>query len=125
MSDPIEEFFEALSHRDPDPLVAKVRGTIQIELERGGETDCWAIVLSNGNVSALPGRRDADCVIRVSREYFVRVVTGEAAPFAALLRNKISVAGDLLMFGFFQRLLPGPPGAHDPRSLVAARGDRR
>ena len=125
MTDPTGEFFEALSHRDPDPRVAKIRGTVQLELERGVETDYWAVILAGGNVSALPGRRDAQCVINTTRDFFDLLVTGQAAAFAALLRNQISVSGDLLMYGYFQRLLPGPPGAHDPRALVAERGGWR
>ncbi|MDG4829022.1 SCP2 sterol-binding domain-containing protein [Solwaraspora sp. WMMD1047] len=125
MSDPTVEFLDALSHRPPDPLVARVRGTVQLELEDGVETDYWAVVLSNGNVSALPGRRPADCVINVRRSLFDEIATGRLAPFAALLRNQLTVSGDLLLYGYFQRLLPGPPGARDPRELVAERGGRR
>nr|MDT0658550.1 SCP2 sterol-binding domain-containing protein [Micromonospora sp. DSM 115978] len=125
MSDPTDDFLEDLSHRPPDPLVATIQGTVQLELESGGETDYWAIVMNHGNVSALPGRRDADCVINVERDFFNQIASGTAAPFAALLRNQLSVSGDLLLYGHFQRLLPGPPGAHDPRALVAERGGWR
>jgi hypothetical protein len=126
MADSTDEFFEALSHREPDPWLAKIRGTVQLELQRGAETDYWAVILAGGNVSALPGRRrDARCVISTSRDFFDLLVTGEAAAFAALLRNQIDVTGDLLMYGYFQRLLPGPPSARDPRALVAERGARR
>lgn len=60
-------------------------------------------------------------MISTQLQFFDKVTRGEANPIAALLRNEITVQGNLLLFHYFQRLLPGPPGAHDPRELVRER----
>ncbi|MFI6763025.1 SCP2 sterol-binding domain-containing protein [Micromonospora sp. NPDC050417] len=121
MADPTADFFDGLGHRGPDPMMTKVRGTVRFDLGHRDGTDHWVLVMSEGNISASRGERPADCVITTQLRFFDRVTTGEANPIAALLRNEITVEGNLLLFHYFQRLLPGPPGAHDPREMVRER----
>ena len=125
MTDPTTEFFEALNHRGPNPLLSRVRGTMRFEIERGEETDHWQLVLSEGNVSATQADRPGECTVTTDREYFDRLATGEANPFAGLLRNRVSVEGKLVLYAYLNHLLPGPPGAHDPRDWVRERGWRQ
>ncbi|GAA3749060.1 hypothetical protein GCM10022225_36640 [Plantactinospora mayteni] len=122
--DPTTEFFEALNHRAPDPLLGKIRGTVRFELESGTDIDTWLLVFSAGSVSATQTDRAADCTVRTDREYFNRIAAGEANPFAALLRNRLTVEGKLFLFSYLNRLVPGTPGAHEPRDWVRGRGQR-
>lgn len=121
MAEPTDEFFDGLGHRGPDPLLMKVRGTVRFDLGHRDGIDHWVLVMSEGNISASRGARPTDCVVSTDLRFFDKVTTGEANPIAALLRNEIAVEGNLLLFHYFQRLLPGPPGAHDPRELVRER----
>jgi putative sterol carrier protein len=121
MADPTADFFDALGHRGTDPLLSRVRGTVRFDLGHRDGTDHWVLVLGEGTISASRGERPADCVISAALSFFDKVTTGEANAIAALLRNELSVEGNLLLFHYFQRLLPGPPGAHDPRELARER----
>jgi putative sterol carrier protein len=121
MADPTADFFDGLGHRGPDPLMAKVRGTVRFDLGHRDGTDHWVVVMSEGNISASRAERPADCVVTTDMQVFDKVTTGEANPIAAALRNEITVEGNLSLFHYFQRLLPGPPDARDPREMVRER----
>jgi hypothetical protein len=123
--DPTTEFFESLNHRTPDPLLGRIRGTVRFELEEGDKLHTWLLVYSAGNVSAAQSDRPGECTVRTDREFFDRIATGEANPFAALLRNRVTVEGDLLLYNHLLHLVPGPPGAHEPRDWVRRRRQQR
>ncbi|MEO3745620.1 SCP2 sterol-binding domain-containing protein [Plantactinospora sp. B5E13] len=123
--DPTTRFFEELNHRGPNPLLTKVRGTVRFELEQDNEVDTWLLVYSAGNVSATQADRQADCTVRTDREFFHQIACGEANPLAAFLRNRVTVEGDVLLFSYLHRLVPGPPGAHEPRDWVKRQGRRQ
>ncbi|MEQ4301469.1 SCP2 sterol-binding domain-containing protein [Plantactinospora sp. B6F1] len=122
--DPTTEFFEGLNYRPPDPLLREIRGTIRFEFESDVDVDTWLLVFSAGSVSATESDRPADCTVRTDREFFNRVAAGEANVFAALLRNRVTVEGNLILYKYLLHLVPGPPGAHEPREWVR-RGHRR
>ncbi|MEE6257391.1 SCP2 sterol-binding domain-containing protein [Plantactinospora sonchi] len=123
--DPTTRFFEGLNHRGPDPLLGKVRGTVRFELEKDNRVDTWLLVLSAGSVSATQTDRRADCTVRTDREYFHEIAAGRANPFAALLRNRVTVEGDVRLYSYLNHLVPGPPGAHEPRDWVKRQGRRQ
>ncbi|GAB3986861.1 SCP2 sterol-binding domain-containing protein [Plantactinospora veratri] len=122
--DPTTEFFEGLNHRPPDPLLSRIRGTVRFELESPEGLDTWLLVLSAGSVSATQTDRTADCTVRTDREFFNRIAAGESNPFAALLCNRVTVEGELGLYSYLNHLVPGPPGAHEPRDWVRQRGQR-
>lgn len=114
-----EEFFAGVSRRGHEPLLERIDQTVRIDLHDDGRTDHWKLSVRRGDlkVSREPG--DADCVITTTRDVFERVVTGRTKPLAAWLRNQIAVEGRLYPLLMLDRLLPSPPGAHDPRALAA------
>ncbi|MBE1484597.1 SCP2 sterol-binding domain-containing protein [Plantactinospora soyae] len=122
--DPTTEFFEGLNHRPPDPLLGKIRGTVRFELEQGREVETWLLVLSAGSVSATQTDRSADCTVRAARDVFNEIASGRANPFASLLRNRLTVEGKLTLYSYLNHLVPGPPGAHEPRHWARDRGRR-
>lgn len=123
--DPTTSFLESLNHRPPDVLLSRVRGTVRLELEEGDHLDTWLLVYSLGNVSAAQADRPGDCTVRTDRGFFDRIATGDVNPIAALLRNRVSVKGDLILYTYLRHLVPGPPGAHDPREWVRRRRQQR
>ncbi|MFC6022446.1 SCP2 sterol-binding domain-containing protein [Plantactinospora solaniradicis] len=122
--DPTTEFFEGLNHRPPDPLLGKIRGTVRFELEQGREIETWLLVLSAGSVSATQTDRAGDCTVRTARDVFNEIASGRANPFASLLRNRLTVEGKLTLYSYLNHLVPGPPGAHEPRHWARERERR-
>jgi putative sterol carrier protein len=123
--DPTTEFFEGLNHRAPEPLLGRIRGTVRFEFEQGDDVETWLLVLSAGSVSATQTDRSADCTVRTARGVFNQIAIGETNPFAALLRNRVTVEGNLSLYTYLNHLVPGPPGAHEPREWVRSRGQRQ
>src|SRR5262249_54154597 len=123
--DPTTEFFEGLNHRPPDPLLSRIRGTVRFEIESAEGVETWLLVVSSGSVSATQTDRPGDCTVRTDRGFFGQIAAGQANPFAALLRNRVTVEGELVLYSYLHHLVPGPPSAHDSRDWVRQRGPRR
>jgi putative sterol carrier protein len=121
MSDPTATFFGEVGRRGHERLLEGVTGTIRFDLESDHRTDHWYLAISHGDVQVLREERPADAVVRADRLLFDRVASGEASPYTAWVRNELSIEGDLVLARLFQRILPGPPGARHPRTLVGAR----
>ncbi|MEV0395122.1 SCP2 sterol-binding domain-containing protein [Polymorphospora rubra] len=111
-----ETFFEELAWRETGEVPSHVTGTIRFDLHHDEEVDHWRLTFKRGVmfVSREAGG-EPDCTVTTDRAVFDRMTTGETNTPAAVLRNEITFAGQLTLFLYFQRLLPGPPGAHDPR----------
>ncbi|BCJ63089.1 SCP2 sterol-binding domain-containing protein [Polymorphospora rubra] len=111
-----ETFFEELAWRETGEVPSDVTGTIRFDLHHDQEVDRWRLTFKRG-VMFVSREADGepDCVVTTDRAIFDRMTTGETNPAGAVLRNEITFAGQLTLFLYFQRLLPGPPDAHDPR----------
>ena len=120
MSDPTATFFGELGRRGHERVLEAVTGTIRFDLESDHRTDCWFLAIRQGDVEIFREQRPADAVVRANRPLFDRVASGEASAFTAWIRNELSIEGDLGLARLFQRILPGPPGAHHPRTLAGA-----
>lgn len=123
MPDPTAEFFEELGRRGYDRMFRKIIGTVRFELEHEQQFEHWHLSITKGSFRVARGRYEADTVVHTEKATFEQMVRGETKPLAGLLRNDITVEGKLQMFLLLERLLPGPPGARDPRA--AAGGERR
>jgi putative sterol carrier protein len=117
---PTEEFFADLGRRGHEPLLARTDETVRVDLREDGKTEHWRLVVHHGDLRVTRDQGEADCVITTTRDVFDQVVTGRTKPVAAWLRNQIAVEGRLSSMLMLERLLPSPPGAHDPRALAAA-----
>jgi putative sterol carrier protein len=125
MSGAATAFFEELAAREHEPLLAKGRGTVCVELTDGTESEPWLVTIDHGDVTVFQGTGNADCTLRASRELFDRVVTGEVNAVAAVLRGAIRIEGNWHLLVLFQRLFPGPPGAAAASADVGAEGSSR
>jgi hypothetical protein len=127
MADRTAEFFEALARRGHEQRLAKVDGTLRFDLERDGRPEYWFVDVRRGDVNAwrTPEPLPADCVLRTTQAWFDRFVTGADAVLAALLRAEAVAEGNLQLMFQFQRLMPNPPGARDPRDLYRTAEERR
>ncbi|MBO4207615.1 SCP2 sterol-binding domain-containing protein [Micromonospora echinofusca] len=119
MASPIAEFFGRLSKAHHDRL-ERITGSIRFEVVSDGATEGWLLEISSGNVSARQAEgKTAHCVIHCRRELLERAIRGEQNLTAAWLSGRINVDGRLELFRLFERMLPGPPTARDPRDLVS------
>ncbi|GAA3779006.1 hypothetical protein GCM10022225_78900 [Plantactinospora mayteni] len=124
MADPVVEFFDGLERAESTVLPVRVNGTARFDLNQDGETDHWYVAIQEGAVSVSHEMRDADVVLNAERGFFERLVTGRANLFASLLRRDFTVEGNLQLLMPIERILPQPPGAHDPRAFAPGRNDR-
>ncbi|WP_157756739.1 SCP2 sterol-binding domain-containing protein [Plantactinospora sp. KBS50] len=113
MTDPIAAFFARLDATAP-PVPPKYHGSVRFDLAGDDGTEHWGLIFDNGRVRLFRSDQDADCVVRTSRQLFEGLTSGQGGIYAALLRNRISVEGDLTLLTAIRMLLPGPPSAHHP-----------
>lgn len=111
-------FFDAMGWRGHEPLLERTNADLRFDLTDAGPEEPWRLSIRWGDLCVSRGREDADCVITGDRATFDRIARGETKPLAAWLRNQIAVEGRLQPLIMLERLLPGPPGAHDPRALA-------
>jgi hypothetical protein len=109
VSEPIEEFFERLTHGVPDRLLRRADGSLRIDLTSGTRTERWFITIGKDAVSVSHRNAKADAVIRTSKDLFEGMVTGSVNAMTAALRGVVSLEGDPSLLVLFQRALPGPP----------------
>ena len=112
------EFFDRLSHEEAAPVLRHVSGTVRLDLADDERVDHWLVTLDKGAAQLTREHRDADCVLRTDRVIFEAVAKGEINPISGMLRGQLLVLGDLRLLILIERMLPGPPGAHDPRAFA-------
>jgi predicted lipid carrier protein YhbT len=109
MSDATEKFFEELTHRGYEPLVAKFSGRVRFEVVDGDRTDRWLVEMNKGHLAVSRGGEDAGCSIKADKALFDRLATGEENAMAAALRGALVCTGDVDLLLAIQRVFPGPP----------------
>jgi putative sterol carrier protein len=109
MPDATAEFFDDLGRRGHEPLLEKATGTMRFELTEGRRTDRWQVAIERGGLEVSRKNEKADCVARMDKALFDRVVTGRANALTAVLRGEMRLEGDTELLVLFQRLLPAPP----------------
>jgi len=106
--DSTDRFFEGLAGREHEPLLRKSTGCTRFDVVDGRRIRRWRVSVSKGDLVVTPGGGDADCVMRVDRRVFERIVTGRMNAVAAVLRGEIAVDGDWRLLVAMQRLFTGP-----------------
>lgn len=123
MPDPTEAFFDNLRRVGRIPMLARVSGTLRVELTDGRRTEKTQIIVRRGQVSLGPPA-DADCMIYTHRQVWDALVTGEAQPMSTFLRGAVVAAGDASMLVLMRRLfaVAGVPEMASGRSKLISRG---
>lgn len=124
MSDPTTEFFDRLSRRGHEPLLAEMTGTVRFDLGHDGRVDRWFVGVRRGNLGVSRQEQRAESVVSLDKSLFDLVVCGREHLYAAWVRNDVRVEGDVLLARLMQRVFPGPSGAHHPRAFARERGQR-
>jgi putative sterol carrier protein len=92
MTQSAREFFDGLEHRlDTE----KLRGqTVSYRFDIDG-AGSWRVGVDDGELEVEEGREDADCVIAMKEDVFLRLLRGEQNPATAFMMGRIKVHGDM------------------------------
>ncbi|CCH17241.1 SCP2 sterol-binding domain-containing protein [Micromonospora lupini] len=105
--------------RRPD-LPATTAGTLRLDMRGEGCTDHWYLTVADQHVRVTRSADDADLLVRADRAVFDQLATGQLHLAEALLRNELTVRGDMALLMLLRRIFPGPAGARHPRALGRA-----
>ncbi|MGR6318342.1 SCP2 sterol-binding domain-containing protein [Micromonospora soli] len=119
----VQHLERRVAGRHPD-LPASTAGSLRLDLRDGGQTEHWYLTIEHQDVRVTRSAEDAELVVRADREVFDRMAEGRLHPAAALLRNDLTVQGNLRLLLTLRRLFPGPSGARDPRAAGCGGGGR-
>lgn len=102
---PTDAFFDKLSRTGRVPLLAKVSGSVRIDLTDGRRVQKTRLEVRRGHVTVEPSGAEADCTIATHREVFDALVTLEAHPLTAFLRGALVARGSVEMLVLMRRLI--------------------
>ncbi|MGW0213494.1 SCP2 sterol-binding domain-containing protein [Micromonospora chokoriensis] len=116
----VEQYLQRLDDgRRPD-LPDSTVGTLRLDVRSDGCTDHWYLRVCDQHVQVTRSADDADLVVRADRWVFDSMVSGELHPGAAMLRNELTMQGDMRLLLVLRRIFAGPAGARHPRELGRA-----
>ncbi|MDG4766045.1 glycogen debranching N-terminal domain-containing protein [Solwaraspora sp. WMMD406] len=116
MTDAIGRFFDSLAVSGADRVPPTTRGTLRFDLRRDGRTRSWSLTYQDGAVAVDRRPGEADCTVDAPEEIFERLLDGRDNVVPLLLRNGVSVRGELQLLLAFRRLLPVPADSAGPAS---------
>jgi putative sterol carrier protein len=109
MADAVQEFFQELESKGHQPLLAKVKGTVRIDLvDDNGGTDHWLVAVDRGDFTIAHETANANCIMRADKALFEQLITGEENAIAATLRGALICTGNVELLFAIQRIFPGP-----------------
>jgi putative sterol carrier protein len=123
--DAVTAFFEDLGSRGHDPLLRNVSAVVRFDLARGKTTERWLLAIQKGNLSVSHRNVRADAVIRLSRDLFERVASGETTLLPAMLRGEVVLEGDYRLMIMIRRLLRTRLAARRPEAAAGYARRRR
>ncbi|MEU8183300.1 SCP2 sterol-binding domain-containing protein [Micromonospora sp. NPDC049044] len=95
-------------------------GTLRLDIGGDGCTEHWYLTVCDQHVRVTRSADDADLVVRADRLVFDRMVNGELHPGSAMLRNELTMRGDMHLLMVLRRIFAGPANARHPRELGRA-----
>jgi putative sterol carrier protein len=116
MGESARAIFEALKTGGDVPLLHGVKGTYRFDIDGVGS---WRLTVDDGAVWVREGPGEAECVIGLSEEVFVKMARGEKNLMTALLRSEIRFEGDRRLLKAYHGMLPAPPAATDQEQRAA------
>ncbi|MET8043379.1 SCP2 sterol-binding domain-containing protein [Micromonospora sp. NPDC005215] len=115
-----EQYLRQLDAGRLPNLPETTAGTLRLDARSDGCTEHWYLTVRDQHVQVTRSADDADLVVRADRRVFDRMVTGELHPGAAMLRNELTMQGDMHLLMVLRRIFAGPAGARHPRELGRA-----
>ncbi|MFD6565623.1 SCP2 sterol-binding domain-containing protein [Micromonospora profundi] len=99
--------------------------TVRLDVRCDGCTEHWYLTIADQRVQVTRSSDDADLVVGASRDVFDKLANGQMHLAVALLRNELTVRGNMALLMLLRRVFPGPAGARHPRELGRAALARR
>ncbi|MEU8420758.1 SCP2 sterol-binding domain-containing protein [Micromonospora sp. NPDC048835] len=115
-----EQYLQQLDAGRRPNLPETTAGTLRLDVRDDGSTEHWYLTVSDQQVQVARSADDADLVVRADRWVFDQMVDGQLHPGAALLRNDLTLQGDMRLLMVLRRIFAGPSGARHPRDLGRA-----
>jgi putative sterol carrier protein len=119
MSDPVEDFFNALAQRGYEPMLHHNQGSIRFDLKDGDTVDHWRVMIDMGKVTVGRDDAPADTEVTEDRANMVDAIQGKQTVMVAIGLGQMWVSGDIEQLVSFQRLFAQQPEMVTTR---AARG---
>jgi putative sterol carrier protein len=104
------EFFDDLSRRGHEPLLARVGATVRFDITDGDRTEHRLVTIDRGDIRLSAAEGPADSVLGGDRAVFDAIVSGRMTVMVALLLGVLAIDGDPELLVLTQRLFPGPAG---------------
>jgi sterol carrier protein 2 len=103
-----EKVFADLTKQASPDLVAKVKAIFRFDITKGSEKRSWLLDLKNGSGSLQDADEStkADCVIGISDENFVKLMSGKLNPQQAFMKGEIKLKGNMMLAQKLQLLQP-------------------
>jgi hypothetical protein len=116
----IEEFFADLARLGYVPSLARVTGTVRIEIIGEQDTEHRLITIRRGHIEVSRNAGPVDCLVRVDRQLLERIFGGSQNAMVAMLRDELGVQGNPELLVLIQRLFRHQPD--DPATAGPAGG---
>jgi len=110
-ADAISEFFASLAAPGHIATFAGESATLRFDVTTGSNVQHWYVTISNGDVTVTRDNSAADAVVRIERPHLEDIFAGRLNAQAAMLRQVLTVEGNMAALMMFQRCLPGPSGS--------------
>ncbi|GAB3957399.1 SCP2 sterol-binding domain-containing protein [Micromonospora vulcania] len=129
MGSTVGEYLDRLGGGRRTDLPETTSGSMRLDAHHDGWTEHWYLTIADQHVQVTRSSDDAELVVRADREVFDRLASGQTHLAEALLRNELTVQGNMRLLMLLRRIFPGPAGARHPRELgqaaLAGRDGRR
>ena len=89
-------------------MLARLSGTMRIDLTDNGRTEHWYLTITKGTIEVTRRDAPADAVLFADKSLYDEMVKGKLNAMSAVLRNVVQVDGDMGLLYSVQRLFPGP-----------------
>jgi alkyl sulfatase BDS1-like metallo-beta-lactamase superfamily hydrolase len=109
--DTVSRFFGELAEAGHLATFERQSASLRFDIIDGDHIERWHVTVQDGDVSVTRENKPADGTVRMERQHFAAMVTGQLNAMAAILRGLLTLEGNMAAAMTFQRCLPGPPGS--------------
>lgn len=118
MGTSVAEFLDRWDAGRRADLPETTSGTLRLDAADDGYTTHWRLTVRDQRVEVSRSAEDAELTVRADREVFDLLASGRTHVATALLRNDLSVQGNMRLLMMLRRIFPGPPDARHPREVA-------
>ncbi|MFI6266595.1 SCP2 sterol-binding domain-containing protein [Micromonospora sp. NPDC051006] len=117
MASTARDYLQGLAPGRRPELPERTAGTLRLDAHENGTTESWYLTVADQHVEVSRSAEGADLVVRADRTVFDQLAAGQTHVSSALLRNDLTVQGNIRLLLLLRRIFPGPPDARHPRAL--------